>query len=89
MNKDQLIKLIFNAYNYDLDAAVNPSPTIDELLNLSTSQLWAIAIDLDILGDELLWIKLERVQSVLIWMTIGENYLKFSMLAMSLYIFNI
>ena len=54
MNKQQLIKLIFNAYNYDLDAAVNPSPTIDNLLNLSMSQLWAIAIDLDILGDELL-----------------------------------
>lgn len=54
MNKQQLIKLIFNAYNYDLDAAVNPSPTIDDLLNLSMSQLWAIALDLDILGDELL-----------------------------------
>ena len=54
MNKDQLIKLIFDAYNYDLDSLVNPSPTIDDLLNLSTSQLWAIAIDLDILGDELL-----------------------------------
>ena len=53
MNKDQLIKLIFNAYYYDLDAAVNPSPTIDNLLNLSTSQLWSIAIDLDLLGDEL------------------------------------
>ena len=54
MNKDQLIKLIFNAYNYDLEAAVNPSPTIEDLLNLSTSQLWSIAIDLDILGEELL-----------------------------------
>jgi len=53
MNRDQLIKLIFNAYNYDLDAAVNPTPTIDNLLNLSTSQLWSIAIDLDILEDEL------------------------------------
>ena len=53
MNKDQLIKLIFDAYNYDLEAAVNPSPSIDNLLNLSTSQLWAIAIDIDILGDEL------------------------------------
>lgn len=53
MHKEQLIKLIFNAYYYDLDATVNPVPTIDNLLNLSTSQLWAIAIDLDILGDEL------------------------------------
>ena len=53
MNKEELIKLIFNAYNYDLDAAVNPIPTIENLLNLSTSQLWAIALDLDILGDEL------------------------------------
>ena len=53
MNKEQLINLIFDAYNYDLEAAVNPSPKIDDLLNLSTSQLWAIAIDLDILGGEL------------------------------------
>ena len=53
MHKEELIKLIFDAYNYDLEAAVNPIPTIDNLLNLSTSQLWAIAIDLDILGDEL------------------------------------
>ena len=64
MNRDQLIKLIFNAYNYDLDAAVNPTPTIDNLLNLSTSQLWSIAIDLDILEDELPWIKLKKDQSV-------------------------
>ena len=53
MNKEELINLIFEAYNYDLEAAVNPSPTIENLLNLSTSQLWAIALDLDILGDEL------------------------------------
>ena len=53
MNKDQLIKLIFEAYDSDLESTVNPIP-IDNLLNLSTSQLWAIAIDLDILGDELL-----------------------------------
>ena len=53
MHKEELIKLIFDAYNYDLEATVNPSPTIDNLLNLSTSQLWAIALDLDILGDEL------------------------------------
>ena len=54
MHKDQLINLIFEAYNYDLDSSVNPSPTIDNLLNLSTSQLWAIAFDLDILGEELI-----------------------------------
>ena len=60
MNKDQLINLIFEAYNYDLDAAANPIPTVDNLLNLSTSQLWAIAIDLDLLGDELPWVKLKR-----------------------------
>ena len=53
MNKEELIKLIFDAYYYDLEAVVNPGPTIDNLLNLSTSQLWAIALDLDILGDEL------------------------------------
>ena len=53
MHKEELIKLIFDAYNYDLDSLVNPSPTIENLLNLSTSQLWSIAIDLDILGDEL------------------------------------
>ena len=64
MHKKELIKLIFDAYNYDLDSVVNPIPTIDDLLNLSTSQLWAIAIDLDILGDELLWIKLKMVQLV-------------------------
>jgi hypothetical protein len=54
MNKEKLINLIFDAYYYDLDSATNPSPTIDELLKLSTSQLWSIAIDLDILGDKLL-----------------------------------
>ena len=53
MNKEELIKLIFDAYNYDLEATVNPIPSIDNLLNLSTSQLWSIAIDLDLLGDEL------------------------------------
>ena len=53
MHKEGLIKLIFDAYNYDLEATVNPSPTVDDLLNLSTNQLWSIAIDLDILGDEL------------------------------------
>ena len=52
MNKDQLINLIFEAYDSDLESTVNPIP-IDNLLNLSTSQLWAIAISLDILGDEL------------------------------------
>ena len=62
MNKEELIKLIFNAYYYDLDSVVNPIPTIDNLLNLSTSQLWAIAIDLDILGDELPWVKLKSAQ---------------------------
>ena len=54
MNKEQLIQLIFDAYNYDLEAAVNPSPKIDDLLKLSTSQLWSIALDLDLLGEELL-----------------------------------
>jgi hypothetical protein len=54
MHKKELINLIFDAYNYDLDATVNPILTIDELLNLSTSQLWSIALDLDILEDELL-----------------------------------
>ena len=66
MHKEQLIKLIFDAYNYDLEAAANPSPTIDNLLNLSTSQLWAIAIDLDLLGDELPWVKLKKGQLGLI-----------------------
>ena len=52
MHKEELIKLIFEAYDSDLESTVNPIP-IDNLLNLSTSQLWAIAIDLNILGDEL------------------------------------
>ena len=52
MNKEELIKLIFEAYDSDLESTVNPIP-IDNLLNLSTSQLWSIAISLDILGDEL------------------------------------
>lgn len=54
MNKSELIKLIFEAYNSDLESTVNPIPSVENLLNLSTSQLWAIAIDLEILGDELL-----------------------------------
>jgi len=53
MNKNELIKLIFEAYNSDLESTVNPIPSIENLLNLSTSQLWAIAIDLELLGDEL------------------------------------
>jgi len=53
MSKSELIKLIFDAYNLDLESTVNPAPTIENLLNLSDSQLWAIAIDLEILGDEL------------------------------------
>ena len=52
MHKEELIKLIFDAYDNDLESTVNPIP-IDNLLNLSISQLWAIAISLDILGDEL------------------------------------
>jgi glucose dehydrogenase len=52
MHKEQLIKLIFDAYDNDLESTVNPIP-IDDLLHLSMSQLWAIAIDLDLLGDEL------------------------------------
>jgi hypothetical protein len=54
MSKEKLINLIFDAYNYDLDSAANPIPTIDDLLHLSINQLLAIAIDLNILGDELL-----------------------------------
>jgi len=53
MNKSELIKLIFEAYNLDLESTVNPVPSIDNLLNLSTSQLWAIALDLELLGSEL------------------------------------
>ena len=52
MHKEELIKLLFDAYYYDLESTVNPI-SIDNLLNLSTSQLWSIAIDLDLLGDEL------------------------------------
>lgn len=54
MIKSELIKLIFDAYNFDLESTVNPIPSIDNLLNLSESQLWVIAIDLELLGDELL-----------------------------------
>ena len=53
MLKKELIKLIFDAYNLDLESTVNPTPTIENLLNLKESQLWAIAIDLELLGDEL------------------------------------
>jgi len=53
MLKSELIKIIFEAYNSDLESTVNPTPTIDNLLNLSESQLWAIALDLELLGDEL------------------------------------
>jgi hypothetical protein len=53
MLKSELIKLIFDVYNFDLESTVNPTPTIDNLLNLSESQLWAIALDLELLGDEL------------------------------------
>jgi len=53
MLKSELIKLIFEAYNSDLESTVNQIPSIENLLNLSTSQLWAIAIDLELLGDEL------------------------------------
>jgi len=53
MLKIELVKLIFEAYNSDLESTVNPIPSIDNLLNLSESQLWSIAIDLELLGDEL------------------------------------
>jgi len=53
MIKSELINLIFEAYNSDLESTVNQIPSIENLLNLSTSQLWAIAIDLELLGDEL------------------------------------
>jgi hypothetical protein len=53
MLKSELIRLIFEAYNSDLESTVNPIPSIDNLLNLSESQLWSIAIDLELLGSEL------------------------------------
>ena len=53
MIKSELIKLIFDAYNFDLESVVNPAPTIDNLLNLSESQLWSIALDLELFEDEL------------------------------------
>ena len=53
MLKTELVKLIFEAYDSDLESTVNQIPSIENLLNLSTSQLWALAISLDILGDEL------------------------------------
>jgi len=53
MIKSELVKLIFEAYNSDLESTVNQIPSIENLLNLSDSQLWAIAIDFEILGDEL------------------------------------
>ena len=53
MHKSELVKLIFEAYNSDLDSTVNPIPSIENLLNLSTSQLWAIALDMELLENEL------------------------------------
>ena len=53
MLKSELVKLIFEAYNSDLESTVNPIPSIDNLLNLTEPQLWDIALDLELLGSEL------------------------------------
>jgi len=53
MDKLKLINLILDAYNFDLESTVNPSPIFEDLNILNTGQLWAIALDLDLLGDEL------------------------------------
>ena len=54
MNKQQLIQIIFNHFNDDLASIQGEFPTMKDLEALRESQLWAIAIDLEILGDELL-----------------------------------
>ena len=53
MHKRELINLIFNYFNNDLESVLGEGPSINDLENLKESQLWAIAIDMDILGENI------------------------------------
>jgi hypothetical protein len=53
MNKSELINLILEAFNLDLESTVNPGPTFKDLEILNTGQLWAIALDMELLENEL------------------------------------
>jgi len=52
MSKEQLINLIFEFYDQDLYAAVE-GPNRKELENMRSTDLMSLAIDLELLGDEL------------------------------------
>jgi len=52
MSKEQLINLIFEFYDQDLYAAVE-GPSRKELENMRSTDLMSLAIDLELLGDEL------------------------------------
>lgn len=54
MLKTELINIIYDYFNSDLASIQGESPTIKDLEALRESQLWVIAIDLELLGDELL-----------------------------------
>jgi len=53
MIKSELISIIFDYFNSDLESITGESLTIQDLENLKESQLWVIALDLELLGDEL------------------------------------
>lgn len=50
--KLELIELIYNAYHGDLMSAVEGGPARVDLERMSEGQLWAIAIDMDLMGAE-------------------------------------
>lgn len=54
MLKTELISIIYDYFNSDLESIQGESPSMEDLEQLKESQLWAIAIDLELLGDELL-----------------------------------
>jgi hypothetical protein len=53
MHKRELINLIFNYFYNDLASINGEAPTLKDLENLKESQLWSIALDLDLFEDEL------------------------------------
>jgi len=53
MLKKELISIIHDYFNSDLESIQGENPSIQDLEQLRESQLWAIAIDLELLGDEL------------------------------------
>ena len=54
MLKTELISIIYDYFNSDLESIQGGSPSMEDLEKLKESQLWVIAIDLELLGDELL-----------------------------------